>query len=369
MTSPGPTPPANISMEEKDCSARTNLRKSFSSSGNISRRDLKDSVREAPMWPSCAENMKGTMDLRRFRLRNLREKPPWPGNWEEEPPVLPPPKPRIAVNIILFLLTVFTTLLAGAWHEGADPLGNPEHIFKGIPFSFSLMGILLAHELGHYLTARKHGLNVTLPYFIPAPPFPFIIGTFGAFIKMRSPVRDRRMLLDVGATGPLVGIAVSIPFLIFGFELSEVKMVQGQMGLTLGSSLLLSLISWLIVGPLPAGFDIVIHPVGFAGWIGLLVTSLNLLPIGQLDGGHVAYALLGEKQNTISKYVFLVLLALGIFGWQGWLLWSLLLFIMGFRHPPPMDRWIPLDRTRKIIGWLTVAIFALTFIPIPFSGF
>ena len=313
--------------------------------------------------------MKGTMDFRKFWLRNEREKPPWPENWEEEPPVPPPPKPRIAVNIILFLLTVFTTLLAGAWHEGADLLENPEHIFKGIPFSFSLMGILLAHELGHYLAARKHGLNVTLPYFIPAPPFPFIIGTFGAFIKMRSPVRDRKMLLDVGATGPLVGIAVSIPFLIFGFQLSEVKMVQGQMGLTLGSSLLLSLISWLIVGPLPAGFDIVIHPVGFAGWIGLLVTSLNLLPIGQLDGGHVAYALLGEKQNKISKYVFLVLLALGIFGWQGWLFWGLLLFIMGFRHPPPMDRWVSLDRRRKIIGWLTVAIFALTFIPVPFSGF
>jgi membrane-associated protease RseP (regulator of RpoE activity) len=313
--------------------------------------------------------MKRVIDFIKFWLRNEREKPPRPENWEEEAPVPSPPKPRISVNIVLFLLTIFTTLLAGALHEGANPLENPGNIFKGIPFSFSLMGILLAHELGHYLTARKHGLNVTLPYFIPAPPFPFIIGTFGAFIKMRSPVRDRKMLLDVGATGPLVGIAVSIPFLIFGFQLSEVKMVQGQMGLTLGSSLLLSLISWVIVGPLPAGFDIVIHPVGFAGWIGLLVTSLNLLPIGQLDGGHVAYALLGEKQNKISKYVFLALLALGVFGWQGWLFWSLLLFIMGFRHPPPMDWWVPLDRKRKIIGWLTVAIFALTFIPVPFSGF
>jgi membrane-associated protease RseP (regulator of RpoE activity) len=177
------------------------------------------------------------------------------------------------------------------------------------------------------------------------------------------------MLLDVGATGPLVGVAVSIPFIIFGFQLSEVRMVQGQMGLTLGSSLLLSLISWLVVGPLPAGYDVVIHPVGFAGWIGLLVTSFNLLPIGQLDGGHVAYALLGERQNKISKFVFLVLLLLGIIGWQGWLLWGFLLFIMGFRHPPPLNWWVPLDRKRKIIGWLTVAIFILTFIPVPFSGF
>jgi membrane-associated protease RseP (regulator of RpoE activity) len=139
--------------------------------------------------------------------------------------------------------------------------------------------------------------------------------------------------------------------------------------MTLGSSLLLSLMSWLVVGPIPTGYDIVIHPVGFAGWIGLLVTSLNLLPIGQLDGGHVAYALLGEKQNKISKYVFLALLVLGIFGWQGWLLWSLLLFIMGFRHPAPLHWWVSLDRKRKVIGWLTVAIFILTFIPVPFSGF
>ena len=310
------------------------------------------------------------MDFRKLWLRKERGEPPWPESWEEQPwPVHSPPQPRIRVNIILFILTVFTTLLAGALQEGADLLKNPEHIFKGIPFSFALIGILLAHELGHYLMARKHGLNVTLPYFIPAPPFPFIIGTFGAFIKMRSPVRDRRMLLDVGATGPLVGVAVSIPFIIFGFQLSEVRMVQGQMGLTLGSSLLLSLISWLVVGPLPAGYDVVIHPVGFAGWIGLLVTSFNLLPIGQLDGGHVAYALLGERQNKISKFVFLVLLVLGIVGWQGWLLWGFLLFIMGFRHPPPLHWWVPLDRKRKIIGWLTVVIFILTFIPVPFSGF
>jgi len=275
-------------------------------------------------------------------------------------------KSRILVNIILFVLTLATTIVAGAIQEGVNPLKNPEQIFKGIPFAFTLMGILLAHELGHYLIAKKHGLSVTLPYFIPAPSF---IGTFGAFIKMRSPVRDRRMLLDVGAAGPLVGVAVSIPFLILGLRLSEAKIIQGQMGTTLGSSLLLSLISWLVVGPLPNGYDVVIHPVGFAGWIGLLVTSLNLMPIGQLDGGHVAYALWGERQNKISKIFFLGLLGLGVFGWQGWLFWSLLLFLMGFRHPPPLDWWVPLDRKRKVIGWLTMAIFILTFIPVPFSGF
>jgi membrane-associated protease RseP (regulator of RpoE activity) len=298
------------------------------------------------------------MNFRKFWRGRGKEEFPWPEYLEK--------KPRIALNIILFITTLATTLLAGALQEGVNPLKNPEQILKGFPFSFALMTILLAHELGHYWVAKKHGLNVTLPYFIPAPS---LIGTFGAFIKMRSPVRDRRMLLDVGVAGPLIGVAVAMPFLILGLWLSDVKIVQGQMGTNLGSSLLLSLLSWVIFGPLPEGYDIVIHPVGFAGWIGLLVTSLNLLPIGQLDGGHVAYALLGERQNKISKYFFIALLGLGFFGWQGWLFWSLLLFIMGFRHPPLTDWWVPLDYKRKLIGWLAVAIFILTFIPVPFSGF
>jgi membrane-associated protease RseP (regulator of RpoE activity) len=299
-----------------------------------------------------------------FRGRNV---PTWEENWENQPiPVGSPPKPRFLWNIVLFLLTLLTTVLAGALQEGVNPLQTPGEIYRGIPFSFALMGILLAHELGHYLVARKYGMNVTLPYFIPAPSF---IGTFGAFIKMRSPARDRKMLMDIGAAGPLTGVVISIPFLILGLRLSEVKLVEGQAGMALGDSLLLFLISKMVVGTLPPGQDIIIHPVGFAGWIGLLVTSLNLLPVGQLDGGHVAYALLGERQNKISKFVFFGLLGLGIFGWEGWLVWGLLLWIMGFRHPPPMEWWIPLDRKRKVIGWLTIAVFILTFIPVPFRGF
>jgi membrane-associated protease RseP (regulator of RpoE activity) len=236
------------------------------------------------------------MNLREFWLARTSMRPLWLGSAGG--------KQKITINIILFIVTMATTLLAGALHTGVNIFENPEQIFRGIPFSFSLMGILMAHELGHYLIAKKHGLNVTLPYFIPAPPF--IIGTFGAFIKIRSAVRDRRMLLDVGAAGPLVGVVVSIPFLILGLWLSEVKAVQGQTGANLGSSLFLSFLSWIIFGPVPEGYDIILHPVGFAGWIGLLVTSLNLLPIGQLDGGHVAYALLGEKQNKdllLSEWV------------------------------------------------------------------
>jgi membrane-associated protease RseP (regulator of RpoE activity) len=267
---------------------------------------------------------------------------------------------------VLFSLTFMTTVLAGALQEGVNPVTNPGQIPKGFPFALALMGILLAHELGHYLVARRHGVDVTLPYFIPAPSF---IGTFGAFIKMRSPARDPKMLLDIGAAGPLVGVAVSIPLVALGLSLSEVKQIEGQVGTSLGDSILLWLISRVVVGPIPPGYDVMIHPVGFAGWIGLLVTSLNLLPVGQLDGGHVVYALLGERQNRVSKFVFVGLLALGVLGWEGWLVWGVLLLIMGFRHPPPVEWWVPLDRKRKVIGWATMAVFILTFIPVPFSGF
>ena len=307
------------------------------------------------------------MNLKRFFLRKKQEEQPvWAEGEKDSYPDAPPPKPRIWANVLLFFLTLLTTLFAGALQEGVNLLENPGLIYRGIPFSFSLMGILLAHELGHYLAARRHGLNVTLPYFIPAPSF---IGTFGAIIKMRAPVRDRRMLMDVGAAGPLVGVFVAIPLLIAGLRFSEVRLIQGEAGMNLGSSLLLSLLSRIVVGPLPEGYDIVIHPVGFAGWIGLLVTALNLLPVGQLDGGHVAYALFGEWQNRISKFVYGALIFLGIFGWQGWLVWAVLLWFLGIHHPIPTDWWVPLDRKRKIIGWATMGVFVLTFIPVPFSGF
>ncbi len=266
------------------------------------------------------------------------------------------------LNAVLFVVTLATTILAGALQEGVNPIQNPEQISRGIPFALALMGILLSHELGHFWMARKHGLDVTWPYLIPAPS---LIGTFGAFIKIRSPIPNRRVLLDIGATGPLVGALVSIPLLILGLKLSEIKMVQGDSGAMLGSSLLLSALERLLIEPLPAGYDVVIHPVGFAGWIGLLITSLNLLPIGQLDGGHVAYALGGEVQNKISKIIFVLLLILGIFGWEGWLLWALILFVLGLRHPPPLEGQVALDPKRKMIGWLTIAVLILTFIPVP----
>jgi membrane-associated protease RseP (regulator of RpoE activity) len=306
------------------------------------------------------------MDWKKIWRKHKPHPLEWQGGRNASVPDSPAPQSKITIHIVLFLLTLAATIFAGALQEGVNPLETPQQIYRGLPFSFALMVILLAHELGHYWVARRHGMNVTLPYFIPAPSF---IGTFGAFIKMRSPARDRKVLLDVGAAGPLVGVAFAVPFLILGLKLSAVSVIQGQVGMRLGSSILLHITSWLIFGSLPEGTDILIHPIGFAGWIGLLVTSLNLLPVGQLDGGHIAYALLGEKHNILSKVVFVGLLALGVFGWPGWLLWSLLLFLMGFRHPPPLEGWVPLDRRRKVIGWLTIVVFGLTFIPVPFSGF
>lgn len=277
-------------------------------------------------------------------------------------------KPSIFINLVLFLLTVATTLLAGALQQGVNPIEDPYQIIKGLPFSAALLVILLSHEMGHYLVSKKHRIDATLPYFIPAPTF---IGTFGAFIKMRSPVQDKRVLLDVGAAGPLAGVMVTIPILIVGLKLSEVAVVQSSLegGFTLGSSLLLSFLSNVILGPLPENHHVIIHPLGFAGWIGLLVTSLNLIPVGQLDGGHIAYAVFGEKTKVLSKIALVALLGLGLWGSRTWLVWSIILLVMlGTKHPPPLNHDAPLDKKRKVIGAITLFVFVMTFIPVPFSG-
>ena len=266
-------------------------------------------------------------------------------------------------NVILFLTTVFSTLIAGTLQQGINPLEYPLSIWRGIPFSFTLLMILGAHEFGHYFMSRRHHIDVTLPYFMPAPSF---IGTFGAFIKMKSPIMDRRILLDIGAAGPLAGLVVAVPFLLVGLYLSEVRIETVDSGMNLGASLFFSLLSWIVHGFLPDGANLVLHPVAFSGWIGLLVTSLNLLPAGQLDGGHVAYAVLGFKQRLVAKGVIAVLIVLGIFGWIGWLVWAAILVFMGIYHPPVVYDWIPLDRRRKNVGWISLAIFVLTFTPVPF---
>lgn len=269
------------------------------------------------------------------------------------------------VNLLLFLATIFTTLLAGTLQQGVNIFQNPSGLVRGIPFSFTLLAILLTHEMGHYLTSRYHGVGATLPYFIPAPS---IIGTFGAFIRMTSPILNKRALLDIGASGPIAGFVVAIVAVAVGLHYSAVVETQTLEGMKLGTPLIFSFISELMIGSIPEGSDVLLHPIAFAGWIGMFVTALNLIPIGQLDGGHVVYAVLGQRHRIVSLVMIPILVLLGVYGWPGWLLWAFLPLIFGINHPPVVDSDSPLDPTRQIIGWVSLLIFILTFTPTPFMG-
>ena len=268
-------------------------------------------------------------------------------------------------HLFLFILTLFSTLIAGALHTGIDLLKEPEKIYKGLPFALTLMTILLVHELSHYFASKKHHTKATLPYFIPAPT---IIGTFGAFIKMKSPIMTRKALVDIGASGPIAGFIISVIVSMIGLSLSKVVAIGETKGaLGLGDSLLFSFLSDMILNYQPGFQDIALHPVAFAGWIGLFVTSLNLIPIGQLDGGHIAYALLGEKHFLLSNILVATMVFLGLLLWEGWTIWAVLLIILGRRHPPVLHWEVPLDTKRRFIGWVSLTIFIFTFIPVPFK--
>jgi membrane-associated protease RseP (regulator of RpoE activity) len=269
------------------------------------------------------------------------------------------------LHLILFILTILSTLIVGAMRTGTDLLKEPGKIYEGIPFSLTLMLILLSHELSHYFTSRWHGVKATLPYFIPAPT---IIGTFGAFIRMKSPIVTRRALIDIGASGPVAGFIISLIAAVVGLYLSDIVPVSRTNGaLNLGDSMLFSFLSRIILGATPPGSDILLNPVAFAGWIGLFVTSINLIPVGQLDGGHIAYALVGEKHIHLSMSLILMMILLGLFSWEGWFVWAALLLVLGLRHPPVLYWEVPLDRRRRGIGWLSLVIFILTFVPVPFQ--
>ncbi|MFQ5532417.1 MAG: site-2 protease family protein [Candidatus Methylomirabilales bacterium] len=268
-------------------------------------------------------------------------------------------------QILLFGATVLTTLLAGALQRGVNPFSNPTALIAGLPFSCSLLSILGVHELGHYFTARRYGVQVTLPYFIPAPP-PVILGTFGAFIKMKSPVLDRRSLFDIGIAGPIAGLLLAIPVLMLGLGLSEIVPTGDQAGISLGSSLLFTLVQEMTLGPIPEGMDILLHPVAFAAWIGFFVTALNLLPLGQLDGGHIAYALLGRHSERLAFLTAIGLAILGIAFWTGWLFWAFLAFMLGFKHPPPMNDVTPLDPRRRLLALGALLLLLSLLTPSPF---
>ena len=263
---------------------------------------------------------------------------------------------RPVVNWILFLLTLATTTFAGAAHQGINLIREPERYAAGLPYSLALMAILGCHELGHFFTARRHGMNVTPPYFIPVP---FALGTFGAFIQMRTPPRDRRALFDVAVAGPLAGLVVAIPALYFGLQASQVLPAQAAAASGAGtlpgaSVLLMAVATWAFDSPIPSGSALQLSPLAFAGWLGLMVTALNLLPIGQLDGGHIARSIFGTRLGAvISALSMLGLFLLAIFVWPGLLMWAIIVFFMTGRPTPPMN-----DITRLTPGRIVLGLFA-----------
>lgn len=306
--------------------------------------------------------------------------------------VPPPARPRAWINAVLFGLTLLSTLFVGSLYAEASAdiqtfsdLLLPQNLIRGWPFALTLLGILGAHEFGHYFAARYHKVAVTLPYFIPMP---LGFGTLGAFIQMKEPVPDRRRLFDIGVAGPLAGLVLAVPLLFLGLATSPTIIIEpGMGGMLEGNSILYYYAKIAVHGqPLPnplTGEDVLMNQVTFAAWIGLLVTALNLLPVGQLDGGHTVYALFGRHSRLINMLALggmAVLAVAGLepiqawfpalqsIGFNGWFVWlGLIVFILGPFHPPALDDVTELDGKRRLIGYLVIAIFILTFVPVPFQ--
>ncbi len=272
---------------------------------------------------------------------------------------------RVLVHGGLLAATAVTTTAAGAMWAGVDPFDGWAALAQGLPFSLSLLAILFCHEMGHYLMCVRHGIDASLPYFLPVPPFLMPSwGTFGAFIRVRSRFRDRVALFDMGATGPWAGFVVSFAVLVVGLRLSHVETPTGGTALVFGDSLLTSFLTHVIVGADPD--TVVIHPVGVAGWFGLLVTSLNLLPAGQLDGGHVLYAAMGRRTPLLSGCLAAMLAALGVWLWPGWFLWAAIVALMSrLGHPPTVDDEVPLDGARLVAAVASLLLLVVTFVPAP----
>ena len=244
-------------------------------------------------------------------------------------------------------------------------MARPADLLLGLMFNVPLLSILGVHEMGHYTAARRHRVQVSPPYFIPFLPIPPLPGTMGALIRLKSPFPDRNALMDIGAAGPLAGAVVAIPVLIIGLALSEVRRTTGALGFPLGESLLFKLLSWAVLGRIPPGYDVILHPVAYAGWLGLLITMMNLIPAGQLDGGHIAYALFGDRYAGIARLVPYALLLMGLIS-NGWFVWAALLFVLGTGHPRPMTDDVPLTPLRRALGAAAFVLFLLCFTFDPF---
>lgn len=296
------------------------------------------------------------------------------------PGVIGPARSRLWLALLLFALTVLSTIFIGGLDDSeglrlpaAIPmvLGSSGPLFvnvgAGLAYSAALLSILLSHELGHYIVARRLGVQVSFPFFIPLPVS--ILGTMGAVIQIKEPPPDRRALLAIGVAGPFAGLVVTIPVLLLGLRLSEIIPLSAGPGAMEGNSLLYALLKVVALGRfLPDGnHDVLLHPVALAGWAGLLVTGLNLMPAGQLDGGHVLYALFGRRASRYaSMAVAGVLVALG-FLWSGWWLWAVLVALFGQQPAPVLNEITPLDRRGRLLAALGIVAFVLVFTPAPLT--
>lgn len=278
-------------------------------------------------------------------------------------------KPKPWLHLLLFIATFITTLWAGAQYEGGQPLSRITDLTSGIPFSLSLLAILSGHELGHYFVSRKMRMNTTLPYFIPVPPIFFLsLGTFGALIKTQSIIPDRKALIRVGLSGPVIGFLIAVPITIIGLMTSRIQPAPiDGMYLRLGDSLIFYLLGKIIHPAIPAGMDIYLNSMAFAGWIGLFITGLNLLPIGQLDGGHVIYGIMFKKRKIIYLPLAAGILICGILLWSGWLFWGALAFFLSRRDPLIKNSISPLSAKDKLLALVFLLLLILTFTPQPFN--
>jgi membrane-associated protease RseP (regulator of RpoE activity) len=300
--------------------------------------------------------------------------------------VPPPPRPirRRALwpAALLFVLTLWTTLAAGSLyavsyaHNSARAFADedlfsalivirhPHLLLMGIPFAFTLLGFLMAHEMGHFLACRYYGVDCSYPFFLPSP---FLFGTFGAVIKIRSAITTRRALFDIGIAGPILGFVVALPLLAYGIAISKiVPGAQEDSGIIFG----IPAVMRFFVAMFHPGADpnsLLLHPIARAAWFGLLATALNLLPVWQLDGGHIVYSVTPERHQRISLAVALFLVLLGVRYWYGWAFWGIVLLVLALRlrHPPLYDRWQPLDASRKLMAVVALVIFALCFTLMP----
>lgn len=283
------------------------------------------------------------------------------------------------LNLTLFLGTVVTTFFVGAGMDltvlllgEASPgryvlqvLGDPSRLLQGVFFSTSLLLILGIHELGHYLAARAYGVSVSLPYFVPLPVWP--MGTMGAIIRMRSPIPNRKVLFDIGVAGPLLGLCLALPILLIGLYLSPVQPLSG-VAWQEGNSLAYLFLKWLVKGPIPEGSDVMLHPMAMAGWLGFFVTALNLMPLSQLDGGHIVYAALGRGSRKVIWLFLAALVVLFLVShWPGWLVWVTLALVLGLRHPPPLDDLTPLDPPRRLLAFVALGLLVVLITPLPLA--